>query len=122
MNLTWCLSNTYEPAAQEGFASREHPRQDSRSEVEFSKIKNLREIQYGWEQKVQRRLVRGEANSVSGDRNMKGLISLGKKVGLYPTNKAKPLTTLKKESDVPDSVLEQSLWSSCIDWMDGFSL
>lgn len=78
---------------------------DKRTEVqvECSKMKNLKEIQYGWEQKVQRRIVRDEANNVSRDRNMKGLISHDKKVGLYPKNKAKPLSTFKKENDVTDS-------------------
>lgn len=34
---------------------------------------------------------------------MKGFISLGKKVGLHPKNKEKPLSVFKKENDVIDS-------------------
>lgn len=45
--------------------------------------------------RVENRIVRDEANSVNRDHNMKGLISLGKGVGLFNLkNKEKPLSSL----------------------------
>ena len=41
------------------------------------------------EQKLQGRIVKDEANNVSRDHSMEGLISHGKEVGLYPENKGK---------------------------------
>lgn len=50
--------------------------------------------------------MRDKANNVSRDCNMKGLISLGREVGLYPKNKEKPLSisNFKKENDVIESL------------------
>ena len=51
--------------------------------AEFSKIEKFKEIQG--------RIMKDEANNVSRDHSMEGLISRGKEVGLYPENKGKSL-------------------------------
>jgi len=53
-------------------------------------LKNLKKFNIVRE-KIQGRMVKDEANDVSRDHSMEGLISHGKEVGLYPEDKGKSL-------------------------------
>lgn len=52
---------------------------------------------------MQGRIMRDEDNNFIS--NMKGLISFGKKMRLYPQNKEKPVSSFKKENDTIESLL-----------------
>ena len=56
-------------------------------------MKNLKKFNIVRE-KIQGRMVKDEANDVSRDHSMEGLISRGKEVGLYPENKGKSLQVI----------------------------